>query len=1409
MENGQLLKGLLQPEIPPTPEEDLWILEGEEFSKKMENLARFAKEEKNLKKCGEIFNLLKKGVEEILDGKGEEGRVKRVKENGVELLYSEVRGGNLFVLDFWESGEEGEIGEIDIEKIENLAFKLYPMEIVFNGDFLFWLHHVAKNREGNISLSQEERDILDEVLGRGSHWRERFPIYINGRAGSGKSTILQYIFAHYLTTYLAKRGEGGEREGDPKLLYLTYTPQLKERAIDQVANIIIAKRYLRERLAPQGLEEEGLKGMITPFFQSFIEEIPGERDSFLLSHLPDKVLAGRRRASLGEIYTIIEEILKYNPVDISPEMVYYIIRTFIKGMATVEEGEVSFLREFEKIPRRLRENLLEEDFKVVVEKIFPIYQRRLEEKGLFDDLDPVLEGLKWELYWDLDNHYGIFCDEAQDFTHIELKLILNLNRYLSRENYSRLPVVFAGDPFQSINPTGFSISHLKSLIYTAYQEKIGGKGEINTDVKELRYNYRSNGGITRLGNTLLLKKLALQQRNITPSLFQKNWSIRRRGLKGVHFLNWGSLEVQGALKNQKGEYDYLIVPENFEKVEKEDPVVAELKGEVEGEEGGEVRLLTPIDVKGLEKPVVVVYRFGDFFHRRFEAGEGEKEKKRAKVSENSRKIQLEHFLSNLYVAVTRGMERVLVVESERGHKFWVQLNKLVEERGFSPGDREELFQNIPEEMERDLREAGFGKLSREELLQRIVGKIEDLFENTKFSQSAKERVGRDIEWIVDNYFYSHQLPGVYRNWVELIRLFLKVGGRFGELDLGELERGVKEFLKIAEAPIEERKEYLHLIGRVGDKLFEPFFKNFLLFNDVYPELSKRFIQIVKREGEKFGRADLKIYLDLVDLFSTGNYKAIKKLAAEKPYSFIGYGWLERGGLEILVEALFRSIQGQGSQKESPDSIGKDFCWEEGDRKIREQILLGVVKKLKGEGKYRDAVGIFKGCPKLREEQPRIYCEVKIKTGSEREVENRKCFIVLEKVGKIWEGVEREGEKWFEGLEDGERIKASYLLVKELERLSKEEVTQQIEKRRGKGGKGEISFAPNFGRLKKVPLSFLIGAFKDSKYRGRWDINFVDYLLYRVEREAKTNFQREKFLWEVLEGVGVQVVEPPVGEEIRKRYLPRVAKIFAPMSSLIRKRKGASEGEREKKRKELFEKVVLALRFFDPKVNTNEKFWYWDGIVAEKLLSEEELEKFYLKIVERAPGIPFYLWRYLHWSGWNYLKPALPKRTQENLPSTLLFQGLGLPMSGRVLKRLKENYRRGVRDLEGNFEDLRSFMERERGEGERGKGKGSPASETSTPSSHSPQLKAGEIAKGEENGKRERGEERGQGVDWRGKVGRVMERGELDKVRGLLQTLKREKKRIRTEKKELEEKIEELEELIEELTELKEELLKRK
>ncbi|MCM8758765.1 MAG: hypothetical protein NC906_03210, partial [Candidatus Omnitrophica bacterium] len=75
----------------------------------------------------------------------------------------------------------------------------------------------------------------------------------------------------------------------------------------------------------------------------------------------------------------------------------------------------------------------------------------------------------------------IFCDEAQDFTSNELSLIIRSllfsERILGGEEIKFLPLVFAGDPLQTINPTGFKWENVQTMFYNKIKEILHPKDQ--------------------------------------------------------------------------------------------------------------------------------------------------------------------------------------------------------------------------------------------------------------------------------------------------------------------------------------------------------------------------------------------------------------------------------------------------------------------------------------------------------------------------------------------------------------------------------------------------------------------------------------------------------------------------------------------------------------------------------------------------------------------------------------------------------------------------------------------------------------------------------------------------------------------------------------------------------------------
>ncbi|OGV73529.1 MAG: hypothetical protein A2269_03050, partial [Lentisphaerae bacterium RIFOXYA12_FULL_60_10] len=87
----------------------------------------------------------------------------------------------------------------------------------------------------------------------------------------------------------------------------------------------------------------------------------------------------------------------------------------------------------------------------------------------------------------------IVADEVQDLTAVQLALILKSLRHPTR-------FVLCGDSNQIVHPNFFSWAAVKTLFY---EERLSGHGEI---IRVLNANYRNSPEITRLANRLLLIK---------------------------------------------------------------------------------------------------------------------------------------------------------------------------------------------------------------------------------------------------------------------------------------------------------------------------------------------------------------------------------------------------------------------------------------------------------------------------------------------------------------------------------------------------------------------------------------------------------------------------------------------------------------------------------------------------------------------------------------------------------------------------------------------------------------------------------------------------------------------------------------------------------------------------------------
>lgn len=370
------------------------------------------------------------------------------------------------------------------EEILRNSARAYPSVLLADPDV--WMD-IQKDNESNLALSPEETDVLESV-----HSNEGgYPIFINGRAGSGKSTILYYLFADYVNLYLELQEEGNEVH-TPILLSCSH--DLKRQAQKTVSNLI--------KCNPRwGGMDSKIPDVPDACFQEF--------RTFLLGLLPTEEEAGRfsdakyidyaRFRRMWQVHFAKHKRLK----EIGPDLSWHVIRTYIKGTNSEDYLEPE---DYGHLPRKQKTVSLEA-FSTVYEIVWDAWYRAIcEDEDCWDDQDLARHVFESDLA--TPRYPAVFCDEAQDFTRVELDLIFRLclftDRKLKHEDIRRVPFAFAGDPFQTLNPTGFRWDAIQALYHDKLVDTLGENlySKISLNYKELSLNYRSTKNVVKLCNLI-------------------------------------------------------------------------------------------------------------------------------------------------------------------------------------------------------------------------------------------------------------------------------------------------------------------------------------------------------------------------------------------------------------------------------------------------------------------------------------------------------------------------------------------------------------------------------------------------------------------------------------------------------------------------------------------------------------------------------------------------------------------------------------------------------------------------------------------------------------------------------------------------------------------------------------------
>jgi hypothetical protein len=545
------------------------------------------------------------------------------------------------------------------EDLRKFSLRTYPEFVVY--DEGLWVTLETAGKDANLSLSPEELGLLHTLLTPGEA-RNPYPLFINGRPGSGKTTILHYLFAEHLHHHLTAAAP----LPDPPL-YLTYSTLLTSRAKETVSTIL-ACDYRRIENPPDmdSLVAQQIFGRAFKVFRDMLLSLltPEVRTRFKSELYVDfprfRALWIKSFAQGGGCPSELRN---------APELSWHAIRTFIKGRCPADGEEDDFGPDrYAELPKR-QKSIDEGLFQQIYDAVWRAwYKRRCDKEGLWDDQDLTMAVLRQD---SLARFPAIVCDEAQDFTANELAVILRLSVFSARAvpHYllGKIPFAFAGDPFQTLNPTGFNWESLSDCFRENLLRELDpdGRHALKVNFRELQLNYRSAEPIVRLCNLIqLLRGILFEVGGLRP---QQTW--RNDAAPDVALFCIDDATTRDQLRRQAAELVFIVPSQDESEADyiRSDKA---LSGIATGGTQAMPDVFNPMRAKGMEFGRVVIYKFGDWCLNHLR-GLPELLAKPATVRNTQEGLSYEYFLNRLYVGLSRARSRLLIVDTQDGiDKFW-------------------------------------------------------------------------------------------------------------------------------------------------------------------------------------------------------------------------------------------------------------------------------------------------------------------------------------------------------------------------------------------------------------------------------------------------------------------------------------------------------------------------------------------------------------------------------------------------------------------------------------------------------------------------------------------------------------------------------------------------------------------
>lgn len=591
-------------------------------------------------------------------------------DSDIVLLYAKSSKGTLVLAgankssqqSYWESvckKLRETISDTElVSKLDNFqkaAKRAYPSWVLLDSER--WETIQRNKAVSNLSLLDEQINFLENFS---------FPRYINGQAGSGKSTILYYIFARLSTLYEDKRIDGD-------ILFLTENEELLKRSKDDIYKLLENNSSFNDENKVKQLDK------FDAFFLSY--------QDFLLSFLhkdekskfqKNKYLNfSRFKALYNKQSKRRKKLKKY-----TPEEVWFVLQSYLIGYGNEPIAGSDYENEVSKKSRKItpaRVKEIDEDVRSFYEELV---SDEVGEQGKYWDKMKLIRHLKKSSSsLRLQTYDAIVCDEAQDFSKQELKFILERLTFFKYNEFKELnsaPIVFAGDANQTVNPTSFRKDELESIIYDILHDN-GCKPQVYNE-KVLRYNYRSSSQVVALANAVQFLRYEYQKLSNNEVYAQEAKNIVDEATTINLFFSKNKLlekKYEDGLKKLR--YKVFILPHDSEdevlEAESQDPFLSSFK-----DDKGKMNLQTSVQAKGAEYPQVILYNFGQYFLDNFKGNSLNTNTLRDwKDSDETLYFKSNYFFNKFYVAVTRAQNELVIIDSEEAkEKFWKPLTQIVE-----------------------------------------------------------------------------------------------------------------------------------------------------------------------------------------------------------------------------------------------------------------------------------------------------------------------------------------------------------------------------------------------------------------------------------------------------------------------------------------------------------------------------------------------------------------------------------------------------------------------------------------------------------------------------------------------------------------------------------------------------------